>query len=902
MRNLFIKKILVTTIFFLVIFLLPQLISAADISPDAIAARVVPNPNHLSPLRWYQANIKNQGSPQSLQVDGYEAVRDGRTVYIDTANISGNNFYTNIYIISYNQNADATTLDIFGQILAHWKFNTNLSSPSDKEKTVRDTKKLADLSEIKIILENYKNKYGYYPKLSAGSYIAGRTVSTWPSWQSTLGKGLGVTLQVDPVNKLGACGGTNYNAITCWDEKSKKFADPNPSDSNFELPAGSSAYVYSVNSSASDYDVCAVMESGYITTLDQGACYGSTSVKIGGSSFNNPPVIICGSLIGSPDKEFRGYVKAYDSDPADTINSWAITSQDVSGWSNLILKSSKVNNQKELYSSKAGAIGDYSFTLEVSDSRGAKTSFICPITIKAVCGDKVVDTQHGEVCDDGVRNGQAGHCNSTCTGWLPGECGNGVKEPPNETCDDGSLNGTANHCNKTCDGITPSYCGNGIKEASEDCDGTDGVAKTPADSLNAVKQYGCTSSRAVNPCKFTGGYCGNGNPEPIESCDSGAARNGTPTFCNATCTGMTTPVCGNGIREGDEICDGTTGTIARIPAESTINKQYGCGLLTCKPDTGGYCGDKTADTSHGEKCDWNNYTVPSAVDSTINNQYACSQAFCQPTGGWCGDGTKNGTQEECDGTGANSGVALTAAESVGGQKQYRCTTDHTCKFAGGYCGDGTKDPLEQCDWNGYIVPTPEQSNINWQYGCSQTCQFEGGYGGDHDTNGTEDCDPTDPATNSKSCTTLYSGLPSYCGINGTIDVLGTDSCGVDYKYQGCVALPPAETGKTSEACNTTSPRMLDYACCEITSCDGDACSCCGRPYNGNPVTPSYTTPTGYSDITRLAPTNKRDGNGNIIGLCNTPTNLSCKLIRGNTNKRDWYIYTDHTFAKFRCWK
>ncbi|MCK5358306.1 MAG: hypothetical protein KAJ48_07915, partial [Elusimicrobiales bacterium] len=100
--------------------------SIAQTSTDAIAIRIVPNENHFSALRWYQ-DQNFSGSPQSLTVDGYEAVRDGRTVYVNVANVSGSALYTNIYLISYNQEAESATIDIFGNILSHWKFNTNLT-------------------------------------------------------------------------------------------------------------------------------------------------------------------------------------------------------------------------------------------------------------------------------------------------------------------------------------------------------------------------------------------------------------------------------------------------------------------------------------------------------------------------------------------------------------------------------------------------------------------------------------------------------------------------------------------------------------------------------------------------------------------------------------------------------
>jgi len=202
-------------------FLLVCYPAKAAVSPDAIAIRVMPNTDHYSPLLWYEKNVKLKGSPQNLIVDDYEAVRDGRTVYVNAANISGTNFYTNIYIISYNQEAENPTIDIFGQILTHWKFNTNINDNAQKQKIIRDVKRLADVQDIKIALENYNIKNGYYPKLTAGSYITGFSVSTWPSWQATLGKELAITMPLDPINKLGGCPG--YDVITCWDQINKKF-------------------------------------------------------------------------------------------------------------------------------------------------------------------------------------------------------------------------------------------------------------------------------------------------------------------------------------------------------------------------------------------------------------------------------------------------------------------------------------------------------------------------------------------------------------------------------------------------------------------------------------------------------------------------------------------------------
>ena len=97
-------------------------------SRDAIGIRVMTNPAHLSPLRWYK-EVKNfKGAPKPIKLDGYEAVQDGRTIYAAGAHQDGGGkIFTNIYILSYNEGAGAATVNIFGQIADNFKLNTNLS-------------------------------------------------------------------------------------------------------------------------------------------------------------------------------------------------------------------------------------------------------------------------------------------------------------------------------------------------------------------------------------------------------------------------------------------------------------------------------------------------------------------------------------------------------------------------------------------------------------------------------------------------------------------------------------------------------------------------------------------------------------------------------------------------------
>ncbi len=348
---------------------------ALGASPDAIAIRALPNPDHYSPLTWYKKNIKLQGSPQALTVDGYEAVRDGRTVYVNAANVVDDNFYTNIYIISYNQEATDATVDIFGQILSHWKFNININQSgncsktaekncsksedcptneyclSEKARVIRDTKRLSDLADMNIALDNYKNKNSKFPTMSAGSYLPNQTLSVWPSWRETLGKLLGIIPPLDPINKLGACSNANFDPGTCWDDKNKKFDGTIPT----ALPSGSLTYAYSASGDGLSYGLCANMESDYVN-IAQGAC---SEVDPN----TNPTVSIPGQtpfFTGSnlpkaySGKNYQGFIQA-DRDGL----TWSMAV--VSGcdlWSNLRLLSTVVPTQRKITADKAGVAGD----------------------------------------------------------------------------------------------------------------------------------------------------------------------------------------------------------------------------------------------------------------------------------------------------------------------------------------------------------------------------------------------------------------------------------------------------------------------------------------------------------------------------------------------------------------
>ena len=194
------------------------------------------------------------------------------------------------------------------------------------------------------------------------------------------------------------------------------------------------------------------------------------------------------------------------------------------------------------------------------------------------CGDGIIQNGAGEICDNGLANGQPNKCNLQCTGitipicgnneeesneqcddgnsinedsctnaCIDAVCGDGFTQIGMETCDDGLLNGQPGKCNSLCSGTTSSICGNNIPETGEQCD--DG---------NFVQTDDCTNSCRTAICRD------NFIKENQEICDgnfrvcSVNGYNGIET-CNLECNGFNPCIavenCGDGIRNGNEMCD-----------------------------------------------------------------------------------------------------------------------------------------------------------------------------------------------------------------------------------------------------------------------------------------------------------------------------------------------------------
>jgi uncharacterized repeat protein (TIGR01451 family) len=292
----------------------------------------------------------------------------------------------------------------------------------------------------------------------------------------------------------------------------------------------------------------------------------------------------------------------------------------------------------------------------------------------------------------------------------------------------------------------PLVCGDGIVSPGEACEGQ--TQQTCVADGNYAGQQTCNQCQ-FGSCEPTE-RCGDGLKNGPEECD-GSSGVGAHQSCSETCTIINLPYCGDDlVNQDNEQCDGE-------------------GSAECRTDAG-YSGLKTCNSD----CQWNSCVTQES----------------------CGDGAINDS-EQCD-TGSTNGMVC--------QPEYGLTCDycdsscHSQTVTGAFCGDKTVNGDETCDGGSQACTTTSG------YAGTQTCHSECGWDtcettlscGDDVKNGTEQCDNQDGIGAHQSCSRdcLLINNP-YCG-DGLVNNEG-EQCddGNTASGDGC-----------SSTCQTETPQSL----------------------------------------------------------------------------------------------
>lgn len=725
-----------------------------DASGDAIGVRVVQNSSYLSPMAWYQSQ-GFAGSPEETEVDGIQAVRDGRTVYVASPNVYGSDIYPNMYVISYNEGASEAVVTIFDQMISHFGFMTNLDDVnlcyngstyssetcesdldcdtgetcgSEKEKLGRDMERLMAITDFQDEVTAYgianpfcsetsdqacevdsdcpsgESCTASVPALSSGSYVRGLSSSAWPSWTQSLGEAFeeAEAIPEDPLSEYVGCGESpygDYNADTCV----------NQSTGSYVCPVGSYVMHYRAFGPFY-YQLGAEMEYGdadWAYAIDDDAEADGIYITVGGNAsaaggFTSAAAFCDGTEYGVSNACGDGVVGETEAcEIGDTSTDACTTDEGVAGTIRTVC-----NDACSGYSTSTTA------SCDPND-----------------CGDAVVQT--GEDCDDGSLNGQYGYCGSDCQIESSFICGDGSVAGPEacdcsvatsatsstgrtyggSTCSSTYVNGTYNSnpnatCSWDCSGPA-SYCGDGAIDSGETCDGNTDTYSEYLCRSGSNQGEECTPDASGNDTTNCGtAKCGSAGASAFEWADacgsSTICLEGTEALLGLACDYDND--CGTDGLCSDAVYDLTrTKTCADDGADGELCTWNESSWKNIDCAAAAVCGDGTVD--EGEECDDGN------DDGTDECTTACTDNVC-------GDGYLYAGSEECD-EGGDNGTVCTSA--YGSSCTY-CSTD--CRevgSSGSFCGDAVINGDEYCD-AGDIPNQYYSSTYHTVYG---TCTGEG---------------------------------------------------------------------------------------------------------------------------------------------------------------------------------
>lgn len=804
---------------------------------DGIGVRIIANLLHLSPTDWYLTQ-GFRGEPQVTTVDGYEALRDGSTLYIGAANTDElmTRADTNIYIISRNPNAGPIATSIFDQMVSNLSFNGNLAAQqqrvcvnatgvqyidpagnglircsadweclrqandlhcaSAKEKIQRDLVRISDFQSMTSKLSETKARTGGYPTLPTGTQLPGFVTSRWAGWQSGLGAALGSTsLPQDPINQYLTCGRCQgSNRLCAQDSECGQNSRCNAVDGRDPSTCWSvamSTYMCPIYSATNSYSASHVYQ---YRALANGSRFElGTELEALNANQYRPPLITEAKRCAN-----TGGLCAVDTD-CDTV---ALDGRVVTAPTGSCV-----------------ALGGRWIYENVCRGQAFGNG--------QICGDGVIDSRPDsvEVCEVGQQR------TAGCS--LAG----GAQGSIIQVCKSDCL-GFVNASGAACQAET--LCGNGRVDTKR-CTG--GIAAGPRFGASCQSNTDCDTNVLCEPVRVP------------EVCDDGAL-NGTYGHCTRTCNGYG-GTCGDNQVSAGERCDlgAQNGAYCNTAGSCSLGATCGEDCQSRAPS----CGDGQVQTPD-EECDGNSaQSTSQAVCTTGAVGKACSTpgvrtADCGDTsgliiGGFSLDGLCGGASDDLSCVGVKKGLYaggtldrqactcpasqdscdITVSGTTNRCIMYATQRTRSCinpgvtpvvnqctwtRWSGcqpvSQCGDGVVDTGEQCD----------DGNRSDNDSCTNSCKTN--VCGDHALNvGVEECD-NGTAENGAACRTAdYGSTCVACTAQCRMTASSGGYCGDDIR-QGTEQCDGTALGLNA---TTLTCQSLGFDYAEAQTAGRDAISC-----------------------------------------------------------------------------
>jgi len=704
---------------------------------EGIGIRVAKNRLHLSATEWY-ASQGFKGSLTQTKVDGYDAVTDGSTTYVNAPalGVSGGN-YTDIFILSSSVGAGAETSNIFGQIVKNFRFIANRDGKGNllyndldictgdsaaacgndldcvgscdragKKACTNDTSKTCVLDAdcaggaCQAVCSN--------DSLRSCTKDADCSLGSCQADRSKIRRDVkrlsDIRLIAEAAAKVKDATGAypqipsgsfiTGQTVSTWPSWGKEFAaelggtpPPDPVNKMAACPAGSDYEAGTCWSPSKQNASCPAGSHVYRYMYPNGgAYYGYTKEEPAISYPDNCATLSATTCLSDP------LCLLTPSNTCETRIAVGSCNGQTFGAGGMVCGDGNINEpgkdcEKSVNPTQTIACGTGNVGTEV-DTCGADCHWIKGSCAAPHCGNGIKET--GEACDQGALNGTYGHCNAACTG-IGQSCGDGVVEQ-GESCDKGAQNGiwhlkADDSCSFDCHSAGL-YCGDGtVTSGNEECDGN------TATSAAALPNGQVDTAGQSAACGIVNGY----QTARTETCSAACAWNQW-----GPC--LPTGSCGNGVKDGSEQCD-----------NGAANSDTGACTTSCKTNV---CGDAKVYSGH-EQCDEGagniDPTDTAAIAKLSANCSLQSCYYCSNTctvravsGTYCGDHITNGNEQCDDGTGnvdINNQAAVTAANNA--TYANGCPADLSkCKYcstqcnsiAAPFCGDGLMpEGDKECD-------------------------------------------------------------------------------------------------------------------------------------------------------------------------------------------------------------